>query len=230
MLEFLAYFMMVKKTKTAALFQNLQLELSERLHHREQRDRSRSVDSARREDAAAPPPLSGGSASVDRRKHGVLLTNGGGGGGGNVLLDLMAVPPCNGRPGRSPARSRASEDETADNGGYSKGRRVQVAESSAAQQQKRLTSALDSNLNELMVGSCSNAALEGGKPRGSSSRGSRTKSESRAGDREEASRRAQQTATHNGDAECFLQVGLLMYNHSKGINCLTFPIKISFLL
>ncbi len=190
------------------LFQNLQLELSERLHHREQRDRSRSVDSARREDAAAPPPLlPGGSASVDRRKHGVLLTNG----GGNVLLDLMAVPPCNGRPGRSPARSRASEDETADNGGYSKGRRVQVAESSAAQQQKRLTSALDSNLNELMVGSCSNAALEGGKPRGSSSRGSRTKSESRAGDREEA-RRAQQTATHNGDAECFLQVGL--YSHS----------------
>jgi hypothetical protein len=123
----------------------------------------------------------------------------------------MAVPPCNGRPGRSPARSRASEDETADNGGYSKGRRVQVAESSAAQQQKRLTSALDSNLNELMVGSCSNAALEGGKPRGSSSRGSRTKSESRAGDREEA-RRAQQTNTHNGDAECFLQVGL--YSHS----------------
>jgi hypothetical protein len=196
---------MVKKMKT--LFQNLQLELSERLHHRDQRDRSRSVDSARREDAAAPPPLlSGGSASVDRRKHGVLLTNGGGG-SGNVLLDLMAVPPCNGRPGRSPARSRASEDETADNGGYSKGRRVQVAEISAVQQQKRLTSALDSNLNELMVGSCSNAALEGGKPRGSSSRGSRTKSESRAGDREEA-RRAQQTTTHNGDAECFLQVGL----------------------
>jgi hypothetical protein len=226
MLEFLAYFMMVKKTKTAALFQNLQLELSERLHHREQRDRSRSVDSARREDAAAPPPLSGGSASVDRRKHGVLLTNGGGGGGGNVLLDLMAVPPpCNGRPGRSPARSRASEDETADNGGYSKGRRVQVAENSAAQQQKRLTSALDSNLNELMVGSCSNAALEGGKPRGS--RGSRTKSESRAGDREEA-RRAQQTNTHNGDAECFLQVGL--YSQSWGSYCLPFPLKISFLL
>jgi hypothetical protein len=164
------------------------------------------VDSARREDAAAPPLLSGGSASVDRRKHGVLLTNGGG--SGNVLLDLMAVPPpCNGRPGRSPARSRASaEDETADNGGYSKGRRVQVAEISAAQQQKRLTSALDSNLNELMVGSCSNAALEAGKPRGS--RGSRTKSESRAGDREEG-RRAQQTATHNGDAECFLQVGCI---------------------
>jgi hypothetical protein len=196
---------MAKKTKT--LFQNLQLELSERLHHREQRDRSRSVDSARREDAAAPPPLlSGGSASVDRRKHGVLLTNGGGS-GNNVLLDLMAVPPCNGRPGRSPARSRASEDETADNGGYSKGRRVQVAESSAAQQ-KRLTSALDSNLNELMVGSCSNAALEAGKPRGSSSRGSRTKSESRAGDREEARRAQQTTTTHNGDAECFLQVGL----------------------
>ncbi len=220
MLEFWAYVLMVKKMKT--LFQNLQLELSERLHHREQRDRSRSVDSARREDAAAPPPLSGGSASVDRRKHGVLLTNGGGSGSGNVLLDLMAVPPCNGRPGRSPARSRASEDETADNGGYSKGRRVQVAENSAAQQQKRLTSALDSNLNELMVGSCSNAALEAGTPRGS--RGSRTKSESRAGDREEA-RRAQQTATHNGDAECFLQVGL--YSHSY---CWTFPIKVRIIL
>ena len=116
-----------------------------------------------------------GSASMDRRLE---VTNGGGSraSGSDILLDLMVVPPVNGRcSSRSPARFRTEEVESG--GGLDYKSRRSGEGSTAQQQQKRLTSALDSNLNELMVTTTTNTA-DTAQPRSRT----RTKSESRAGE------------------------------------------------
>ena len=97
-----------------------------------------------------------GSASMDRRLE---VTNGGGSraSGSDILLDLMVVPPVNGRcSSRSPARFRTEEVESG--GGLDYKSRRSGEGSTAQQHQKRLTSALDSNLNELMVTTTTNTA------------------------------------------------------------------------
>lgn len=194
------------------MFQNLQVELSQKL--KRQRDRSHSVDSGRDEGRGESSHVvtTITSASMDRRH--VLVNGGSRGGGSDVLMDLMAAPSSSiGRSGRSPARSRT--EEVAEKQGPTRKSRhsgsQQGGEGSAAQE-KRLTSALDNNLNELLV---SPSPLDTARP----GNRARTKSESRGEDRD--SEKGLVPPTENGERDS--TTALEMEDTSRVLNLLKDP-------